>query len=141
MALNLINVRESNCLSQKEIAKILYTSQSNYSRWETGKEYIPLKKLNKFCNYFKVSMDYVLGISKVNTFNIASNLNSKVLGNNIKKIRNKLNITQEELANFFNTTQSTISAYENGKTIILTIFALQLVKKYNLSLDELCGRK
>ena len=52
MALNLINVRESNCLSQKEIAKILYTSQSNYSRWETGKEYIPLKKLNKFCKQF-----------------------------------------------------------------------------------------
>ena len=50
-------------------------------------------------------------------------------------------ITQVELAEFLNTTQSIISAYENGKTTLLTAFALQIVKKYNLSLDWLCGRK
>ena len=141
MISNLINIRETNNFSQEEISKILNTSQSNYSRWETGKEYIPLKKLNKLCNYFKVSMDYVMGISKINTFKTASNLDSKILGNNIKKLREEQNITQEELAHILNTTQSTISAYENGETIILTIFALQLVKMYNLSLDKLCGRK
>ena len=39
-----------------------------------------------------------------------------------------------------NTTHSTISAYESGKTKLLTIFAIEIVKKYNISLDWLCGR-
>ena len=54
--------------------------------------------------------------------------------------RKNNNITQVELANFLNTTHSTISAYESGKTTLLTAFALQIVYKYNISLDGLCGR-
>ena len=50
------------------------------------------------------------------------------------------NITQEELANILNTTHSTISAYESGKTTILTAFAYQICKRYNISMDYLCGR-
>ena len=60
--------RENNELTQKEIAKMLKTSQSNYSRWENNKELIPLEKLNMFCNLFKTNMDYVLGITKNNYF-------------------------------------------------------------------------
>lgn len=56
--------RENNELTQGEIAKMLNTSQSNYSRWENDKELIPLIKLNEFCNIFKTNMDYVLGITK-----------------------------------------------------------------------------
>ena len=59
----------------------------------------------------------------------------------LKELRNKNKITQTELADFLNTTQSTISAYENGKTTLLTAFALQIVDKYKISLDWLCGRK
>ncbi len=59
----------------------------------------------------------------------------------MKELRKNNGITQEELAKFLNTTQSTISAYESGKTTLLTAFALQIVNKYNISLDWLCGRK
>ena len=34
-----------------------------------------------------------------------------------------------------------ISDYENGVTLILTSFAIQICNKYNISLDWLCGRK
>ena len=63
------------------------------------------------------------------------------LRKNICAYRKLLNITQEELANILNTTHSTISAYESGKTTLLTAFALQIVDKYKISLDWLCGRK
>ena len=62
-------------------------------------------------------------------------------GQRLKEFRKSNEITQTELANILNTTQSTISAYESGKTTLLTAFALEIVNKYNISLDWLCGRK
>ncbi len=57
------------------------------------------------------------------------------------KFRLNHNLFQYQLANFLNTTQSTISAYENGKTMILTAFAYQIAKEYQISMDEFCGRQ
>ncbi len=134
------DIREEKDLRQIDVAKILNVSQANYSRWENGIELIPLKKLTIFCNYFNVSMVYVIGITRNNTSTGIHELNSKTIGNNLKEFRKKHGITQAELANFLNTTHSTISAYESGKTTLLTAFAIQIVKKYHISLDWLCGR-
>lgn len=49
-------------------------------------------------------------------------------------------ITQKELVQILNTSQSIISAYEAGKTMLLTAFAIQIINKYHISLDWLCGR-
>lgn len=133
--------RENNELTQDEIAKMLNTSQSNYSRWENDKELIPLIKLNEFCNIFKTNMDYVLGITKNNNFNGIKKYDNKITGHNLRKLRKDNNITQEQFSFFLNTTQSTISAYENGDTTLLTAFAIQIVNKYNISLEWLCGIK
>ena len=62
----LISLREDADLLQNDMGNILEVTQSNYSRWETGKEIIPLRKLNTLCNYFSVSADYILGLSKEN---------------------------------------------------------------------------
>lgn len=134
------DLRDDNNLKQIEMAKILGITQANYSRWETGKELIPLEKLNILCNYFNITMDYIIGISKNKECLKEYNFNNKTIGNNLKTFRKNNNITQVELANFLNTTHSTISAYEGGKTTLLTAFALQIVYKYNISLDWLIGR-
>lgn len=137
----LLDIRDSAELKQKDIAKILKTSQSNYSRWENGKELIPLNKMNLLCNYFKVNMDYVIGISRDSNCDKKYEINNNIIGERLKEFRKENGITQVNLAKFLNTTQSTISAYENGKTTLLTAFAIQIVKKYKISLDWLCGRK
>ena len=62
------------------------------------------------------------------------------VSNNVGTLRKEKNITQEELASTLNTTHSTISAYESGKTTILTAFAYEICKRYNISMDYLCGR-
>lgn len=134
------DLRDDNYLKQIEMAKILGITQANYSRWETGKELIPLEKLNIFCNYFHITMDYIIGISNNRKCLKEYPFNNKIIGINLKTFRKNNNITQVELANFLNTTHSTISAYESGKTTLLTAFALQIVYKYNISLDWLCGR-
>ena len=136
----LLDIRDEANLKQEEMAKILKVSQSNYSRWENGKELIPLNKLNILCNHFKIKMDYVIGISRDSKCNQEYDFKKEIIGKNLKKLRKENNVTQKELANFLNTTQSTISAYESGKTTLLTAFALQIINKYNISLDWLCGR-
>ena len=132
---NLSKIRENNEISQRKTAELLGVSKSTYARWETQEQFIPLIRLNEFCNLFNVSMDYAMEISKSNTYS------NKLIGARIRKIRLDNNLTQEKLAIFLNTTHSTISAYENGKTLILTIFAFEICKKYNYSLDWLCGKK
>lgn len=137
----LLDIRMEADLTQEEMAEILKTTQSNYSRWENGTELIPLKKLNLLCNYFNVSMDYMIGLTRNETGVGKHEIDSKVVGKNLKSFRNTNGITQLEIAKVLNTSQSTISAYESGKTLILTAFAIEIVTRYNISLDWLCGRK
>ena len=136
----LISLREDADLIQSDMGGILEVTQSNYSRWETGKEIIPLKKLNMLCNHFSVSADYIMGLSKENKKVDNVDLDPIKIGLRIKEIRKKNNVTQVELASLLNTSQSTVSAYESGKTLILTAFAVQICKKYKVSLDWLLGR-
>ena len=141
IAERLKDIRIENDLTQIQMAKILNTTQNSYNRWENNVELISLKKLTKVCNYFNTSMDYLVGITRNNIGNGKHNLNSGIVGNNIIIFRKDNKLSQKDLATLLNTSQSTISAYEAGKTIILTAFALEIVKKYKISLDWLCGRK
>ena len=137
----LIELREDSSLKQKDIAALLNITQQTYSLWENGTKIIPLKHLNSLCNYYDVSMDYVLGLSNVRQYDIVNRvIDKKNIGIKLKEFRKEKNITQEELANILNTTHSTISAYESGKTTILTAFAYEICKSYNISMDYLCGR-
>ena len=137
----LLDIRDEAGLNQEDMAEILKVSQSNYSRWENGKELIPLNKLNILCNHFKVSMDYVVGITRDCKVNKKYEFSNETIGKRLREFRKTNKITQNKLADILNTTQSTISAYESGKATLLTAFALQIVSKYNISLDWLCGRK
>lgn len=138
----LADIREDMDMSQEELARNLKVTQATYSRWETGKEIIPLTKLNDYCNYTKHSMDYVCGLIKIERYpiKICPRLNPKTIGNNLKKFRITNELFQIQLADFLNTTQSTISSYESSKTLILTAFLYQIAKEYKLSMDTLCER-
>lgn len=137
----LVEIREEFNLKQKDIANILSITQQSYSLWEKGTKIIPLKHLNELCNYYDVSMDYILSLSNIRNYVICNTrIDKYVIGKRIKSFRIENGITQEYLANLLNTTHSTISAYESGKTTILTAFAYEICKKYNISMDYLCGR-
>jgi len=141
---NLYKIREQLELKQKDMANSLGVSRRTYCDWENNTKFIPIKHLNDFCNIYDVSMDYVLNLTDGKVYedikenNIIDRLS---VGNKIKIIRKKNNLTVRELSKILNTTPSTISAYENGKTLMLTAFAYQICKKYKISLDWLCGRK
>ena len=79
-----------------------------------------------------------LAIKKNKTNNIQ--LDKKKIGDNLKKFRKEYHLTQENLASILNTSHSTISSYENGKTLILTAFVYQIATRFNVSIDYLMGR-
>lgn len=140
----LFDLREYKDLSQIKLANYLGITQQTYSLWEKGTKIIPLKHLNSLSNFYEISMDYIVGLTdeKNNSGIIKlTELNKNEIGSRIKKIREDNNLTLRDLAKELNTTSSTISAYETGKTLILTAFAYQICIKYNVSLDWLYGKR
>ncbi len=55
------DLREDKDLRQEDIAKILDTTQTQYSRWERGAQEIPLHHAIALADFYKVSMDYITG--------------------------------------------------------------------------------
>ena len=50
--------------TQEQIATLLQTTQTYYAKYENGKHPLPLKHLITLCEYYHVSADYILGLSK-----------------------------------------------------------------------------
>lgn len=51
---------------QKEIAEQFNVSRGMVSQWEQGKHYPEASKLIEIAEYFKVSIDYLMGLEKEN---------------------------------------------------------------------------
>jgi len=61
MALKIRDLREDNDLTQSEIAALLNVSQATYSRYETETLGIPYSSLEILADFYKTSVDYLLG--------------------------------------------------------------------------------
>lgn len=59
------DLREDNDLSQAAVAKILKTTQQQYSKYELGIRLIPIDKLSVLADYYKTSTDYILGRTNI----------------------------------------------------------------------------
>ena len=57
-------LREQNDLTQSEIAQILQTRQEQYSKYELGRREIPVHHLITLARFYRVSVDYILGLEK-----------------------------------------------------------------------------
>ena len=114
-------MREYFDKTQLELATFLKVSRSTYAGWENGIDLIPLIKLNEFCNYFDISLDYICGLSKTKNYKLLNlEINKNLLAKNIKFIRIKNNDTQENIAKIIGVDQSNYSKYELGKILIKT---------------------
>lgn len=133
-------VREYNGYTQQEIASFLEIKQQSYFAFENEK-IIPLKKLYKLSKFYNVNIDYLIGLSnkKIKTI-YNGDLNAKAIGIKIKSFREKIHLSQRQLAKELNISNSTLIGYENGKVIIKTLVVYNLCNKYNLSLDWLLDK-
>ncbi len=56
------DLREDHDMTQAQVARLLGTSQTMYSRYERGANELPLHHLIKLCEIYHVPADYILGI-------------------------------------------------------------------------------
>lgn len=135
------DIREYFDKTQIEMANILKVSRSTYAGWENGIDLIPLLKLNEFCNYFGICLDYICGLTNTKKYEISNlDINKIILGQNIKNTRTKHNDTQKTVAKTIGVDQSNYSKYELGKILIHTYPLIEFAKYYNVSIDWLCGK-
>ena len=138
-------------LENKKIDKITATSIANYlgiskktlSNYVNGDAYIPLNHLNKLSNLFDVSIDYLLGLTERETYkdNIKiDSLDPVSIGQRLKETRKNLKVSQEQVAHIIGVNKSSISRYEHGETLILTICLYTFCQKYNISSDYIIGK-
>ncbi len=136
------DIREDNDINQIRMAEILGVSRSAYSLWELGINIIPLNYLAFFADYFDYSIDYVLGLTNVRRKNnLIKGFDLKILGNNLKEVRIKNSLSQEDMARILNVTQPCITRYEKGLICISTSNIYKISKEFKISISKLCGKE
>ena len=67
MKLRIRDLREDHDRTQKQIAEYLMCDQSLYSKYERDERPLPLEYADRLADYYKVSVDYLLGRTNVKT--------------------------------------------------------------------------
>ena len=57
------DLRDDKDLNQTEVGKIIGTSGNYYGDYENGKRDIPTERMITLAKYYKVSMDYITGLT------------------------------------------------------------------------------
>ena len=128
--------------NQATIANLLDIDRSQYGKYENEYTTIPIKHLNKVCNYFNVSLDYIFNLTNIDQYdNSKKDINVIESSKRLKDFRKKYKLTQMKLANFLSTSFSNVSSYERGVNTISTTYLYAICKKYNTSIDEILGKK
>ena len=63
MRLRIRDLREDNDLTQAAVAEYLMCDQSLYSKYERGERSLPLELAVKLAQYYRVSLDYLVGLT------------------------------------------------------------------------------
>lgn len=135
------DIREDNDITQEKMSIILNVKRSTYSMWEIGLSFMTIEELCLFANYFNYSIDYCIGLSNSRKNVSKYNFNYHILGNNLKNLRLKNNMSQIDLARKLKVTQACIVKWEKGTTKISLPNLYELVKLYKTSFDEICKLK
>ena len=138
--MRLKDIREESELKQFTVSQLLDVARGTYSLWELGINIIPLKNLCDYADYFKYSIDYVLGLTNNRNIKVNKGLNLQTLGNNMKTVRLKHNLSQENIADLLGVSQACIVRYEKGLICISTSNLYKFCKEFHVSMSAICGK-
>lgn len=134
-------LREDAQLRQEDIANILGIQRSTYTSYEIERDTMPINHLNTLCNYFNVSIDYVLGLTSLKQYpNNKAEINPQLLCNRLRNLRKENKLTQKKIADIFKISRSTWTGYEYGNYQIPSLILYAIAKKYHISIDYLLGK-
>ncbi len=56
------DIREDHDLTQRQVADVLGMEQSNYAKYENGKNMMGIDKYIKLAKFYNISLDYLTGM-------------------------------------------------------------------------------
>lgn len=124
-------LREQKDINQSEFAKILGIANSTLSQYETGQR-IPSDEIKlKIANYFKVTIDYLLGNSSESTTIESENQDISLIMTNLKeKLKNYEGVMFDGEILDETTAKLLLEALEHQEKIIKEINKKYIPKKY-----------
>jgi len=137
----LAKLRVKNNLTFSDIAEILNVSLSSYKLYENGTIPMSLEELNLLSNYYDVSFDYLLGISKESEKDhFKENIDYKYLRFCLRYLRKRARLSQPKLGKELNFSVHSICKFERDGTIISLDYLIKMVNKFQISADYICGK-
>lgn len=148
------DMREDNDLLQKDLAAYLNCGQVCYSYYETGKRDIPTDVLIKLADYYRTSIDYLLGRTDVmmpcpeEGRAMFKNKNPdgtrNLCGKNVARLRMamKPKVSQNKLAGMLQLAgldleKNAVQRIESGERFVTDIELQKLAQVLGVSIDEL----
>lgn len=143
-AKRLKRLRKEAHLTQQDVADYFKTSPQNYAQWESGKISPKLESLEKLASYFGVSVSYLVGESDTiddGAFKEQSEhaqlSDDKIFTERLKELREKSGLTQKQVAERLNISQSAYAQWETGKLNPKKETIQKFADLFNVSYDYL----
>lgn len=133
-------LRTNKGLSQREMANILNITLSVYKLYEACVRPMKIEELNCFSNYFKISLNTLLGFSNDGHFYEARPIDYKYMRFSMKYVRKINRITQKNLAKELKVSIPTISRFEKHPEAINASYLYDFASKFHVSVDYICGK-
>ena len=139
-SLRITDIRKDNDFKQDDIAKILCVTRDTYSKYENSGTLPSLECIYNFSKYFRLNIDYVLGLTNKRLRTDYKPFNQKVVADNLKALRISKDLSQTGLARKLGITQSAIHRYENelSKPSLNVIY--KYCKLFDVSFDKICTK-
>lgn len=99
-----------NHIDRNKLCEDLNLKYTTLTDWINAKKYPRIDKIEMLANYFEIQKSDLIEEKTENTNSI-----NNYIGSKIKEFRTEKKLTQDELAEYLNTTPQTISRYEKGE--------------------------
>ena len=133
-------LRLQNQMTQSDLAKKLDCTDGAIRGWESERREMDFSTLNKMAKIFNVTTDYILGTDEHSNKNNGENMGNNILGENIRRLRIKNKMTQNDLSKKMNKAESTIGMWEQGRRELDYDSLKDLASLFDVSIDFLLGR-
>lgn len=143
-AKRLKRLRKEAHLTQQDVADYFKTSPQSYAQWEKGQRSPSKESLEKLASYFGVSVSYLIGESDTidyGAFEEQSTPNQlsddKTFIERLKELREKSGLTQKQVAEHLDITQSAYAQWETGRINPKKETIQKFADLFNVSYDYL----
>ncbi len=136
----LASARKYFWYSQIEVAEKLGIARTTYASYESNNRLIPSNHLYSLANFYKTSMDYLLGLNEDPIEVEAIDLNMNIISKHLKEVIKDSNLSVTDFSKSIKASDSSMYDYINQRTLIQTYIIYDIARKYNISCDWLLGK-